>query len=80
MCRRYWAKKEMTRGPNKVILSQDDLIFILKKDMNKGSKVRDMFKVKDTGENEEIDKVRVKERQNIKKTDREREKCIHPFT
>lgn len=80
MCRRYWAKKEMTRGPNKVILSQDDLIFILKKDMNKGSKVRDMFKVKDTGENEEINKVRVKEKRNKNDRERERETCIHPFT
>nr|KAG5692324.1 hypothetical protein BaRGS_009534 [Batillaria attramentaria] len=35
---RYWAKKEMTKGPNKVILSPDDLVFMLKKDMSKGSK------------------------------------------
>ncbi|KAK7477143.1 hypothetical protein BaRGS_00031629, partial [Batillaria attramentaria] len=37
--KRYWAKKEMTKGPNKVILSPDDLVFMLKKDMSKGSKI-----------------------------------------
>ena len=37
--RRYWAKKEMTKGPNKIILHPDDLVYMLKKDIGKGSKV-----------------------------------------
>ncbi|XP_076453492.1 retinal guanylyl cyclase 1-like [Babylonia areolata] len=35
----YWAKNELTKGPNKIILSPDDLVFLLKKDMGKGSKL-----------------------------------------
>ncbi|XP_005104815.1 uncharacterized protein LOC101858123 [Aplysia californica] len=37
--RRYWVNKEMTKGPNKVILNSEDLVFILRKDMGKGSRI-----------------------------------------
>ncbi|KAK3725813.1 hypothetical protein RRG08_030042 [Elysia crispata] len=37
--RRYWVNKEMTKGPNKVILTAEDLVFVLKKEVSKGSRM-----------------------------------------
>ncbi|XP_041348561.1 LOW QUALITY PROTEIN: retinal guanylyl cyclase 2-like [Gigantopelta aegis] len=36
--RRHVVKKEMTRGPNKILLQPTDLTFLLKKDIGKGSR------------------------------------------
>ncbi|XP_046575991.1 retinal guanylyl cyclase 2-like [Haliotis rubra] len=37
--RRYWARKELTKGPHKLLLNSTDLTFLLKKDKGKGSRM-----------------------------------------